>query len=399
MNLWKSMNGMIRVRLTSGDPAGALVAVNHAGITVHDAVRDEEDITVEFSIRRQDVKPIRKLTYRKGYGLKIIGYSGLHWTARRLLKRPVLLIGLTLLCALALYIQTRVLFVQIEGNETVPTRLILEKCEESGIRFGASRRLVRSEKVKNALLEAIPELQWAGVNTAGCVATITVKERTATQAEPQAGGVCSIVALCDGVITQCTVLRGSAVCRVGQAVRAGELLVSGYTDCGISIQAARAEAEIFAQTQRNITVVTPAEWVLEGQEKVTQKKYAIIIGKKRINFYKGSGISGASCDKMYTEYYITLPGGFQLPVAIVTEVWTDAEESEYRRTQEEAESMLTDFSQRYLLSRMVAGSILNSRIQFTDDNGLICLQGNYACTEMIAQVRNEEIIKPYGNDH
>ena len=57
---------------------------------------------------------------------------------------------------------------------------------------------------------------------------------------------------------------------------------------------------------------------MEGQS----KKYAVIIGKKRINFYKGSGISDTSCDKMYLENYVTLPGGFILPIAIATEVWT-----------------------------------------------------------------------------
>ena len=39
--------------------------------------------------------------------------------------------------------------------------------------------MIRSEKVKNSLLQRIPQLQWAGINTDGCVAVISVREKTA----------------------------------------------------------------------------------------------------------------------------------------------------------------------------------------------------------------------------
>ena len=92
-----------------------------------------------------------------------------------MLFRPVLLAGLGILFLLAMYLPSRVLFIRVEGNMQIPDRQILAAAEECGIRFGASRREVRSEKVKNALLSSVPQLQWAGVNTAGCVATISVR--------------------------------------------------------------------------------------------------------------------------------------------------------------------------------------------------------------------------------
>lgn len=39
--------------------------------------------------------------------------------------------------------------------------------------------------MKNALLSAIPELQWAGVNTYGCRAVISVRERTLPERKPE----------------------------------------------------------------------------------------------------------------------------------------------------------------------------------------------------------------------
>ena len=396
MDIWRSFGGMMETELVSADPAAALYAVNEAGITIYDAVQMHDEITTRFRIRRQDYKKLQTLSARRGYSLRIVGRKGLFWTGKTALKRPVLLLGVLILLALALYLPSRVYFFKVEGNVTIPTRLILEKCTQCGISFGASRSEVRSEKMKNALLEAIPELQWAGINTSGCTATISVRERTVTQVVEEATGVCSIVALRDAVITECTVTKGNALCKVGQAVKAGQVLVSGYTDCGIAIRATRAQAEIYGQTDRDLEAVTPSQWQERGTKTVVEKKYSIIIGKNRINFYKGSGISDASCDKMYEEYYVTLPGGFQLPVCLVTETWTYYESMDTELAEEAAAECLSAFARRYVPQQMIAGQILAQQETVTAADGIFCLLGDYSCLEIIGQVQKEEIIKPNG---
>ena len=396
MDIWRSLGGMIEAELVCADPAEALCAVNASGITIFDAVQAEDKITTRFRICRQDYKRLVSLSARKGYALRIVSHKGLFWTGKAVLKRPVLLLGTFFLLVLALYLPSRVYFFRVEGNVTIPTQLILEKCAQCGISFGASRREVRSEKMKNALLEAIPELQWAGINTSGCVATISVRERTVTEAKEESTGVSSIIAVRDGIITECTVTKGSALCKVGQAVKAGQVLVSGYTDCGIAIRATQAQAEIYGQTNRNLTVLTPSQWLERESKTVTEKKYTLVIGKNRINFYFGSGISDTTCDKMYEEYYVTLPGGFQLPVCLITETWTYYESTETEQTQNTAEDFLSSFAKRYVTQQMIAGRILLQRETVTAGEGVFCLQGDYSCLEMIGQVQKEEIIKPNG---
>jgi sporulation protein YqfD len=307
------------------------------------------------------------------------------------LSRPVLLLGLLVFIIVTMYLPSRVLFFEVEGNVTVPTKLILEKCQQCGISFGVSRSEVRSEKMKNALLDAIPQLQWAGINTSGCTAVISVRERSEAIVTEEEHTVSSIVASRDGIITQCTATRGNLLCKPGQAVMAGAVLISGYTDCGICIRANSAEGEVFAKTERNLSVISPSIWTQKKEKTVTAKKFAVIIGKKRINFYKDSGILDTSCDKMYSESYVTLPGGFRVPVILVTEVYT------YRQsvqTQIE-EPTLSKFAQNYLQQQMVSGTILsmNETVQLMES--AYYLKGKYICTEMIGRIRNEEIIKPY----
>ena len=79
-----------------------------------------------------------------------------------------------------------------ERVDVAAARKILERAEYCGVHFGAKAGSVRSEQVKNRLLFEIPELRWAGVNTTGCTAVITVAERQSGEvpAEDLPGDLC-----------------------------------------------------------------------------------------------------------------------------------------------------------------------------------------------------------------
>lgn len=253
--------------------------------------------------------------------------------------------------------------------------------------------------MKNALLSAVPELEWAGVNTRGFVAVISVRERSPEEPPEPAGDAGGIVAAMDGVVRSCTVLSGNPLCRPGQAVRRGELLVSGYTDYGICIRATPAKAEIYGDTLRSFTAFTPGKRENRGVETRRETKYSLVIGKKRINFYKGSGISHGSCVKMSSEKKWTLPGGFTLPVSLVTEEWVWYETETQPVPEAEAEALLTDFARSQLNQAMVAGQILRQGCAVVPDGDRYCLTGQFACLEIIGRPTGWGILEQHGKNH
>ena len=388
MRWYPSMAGRIRVRYTSADTGTVLAVLEKKGIGIYDVCAVDE-LTVVFTVSGSDLKLLKNLADRRGEQVVVEARMGLYWILRSALGRKLLLSGIMALLMLGTLLPGRILFISVEGNERIPARQILEAAETAGLKFGTVRRSIRSEQIKNRLLDVLPELKWAGVNTYGSRAVITVRERDDAH-EPQISApVRHIVAERDGIIVSCTVTDGCGVCAVGQAVKAGDILISGYTDCGITIRAEAASGRVLAETNRNLTVVTPDQCLRRAGVTERNVHFSLIIGKKRINFYKGSGISGGTCVKMSIEYVLTLPGGFTLPVSLVKETILVADP--VASAVSDGEVLLKSFASGYLEEQMTSGTVVQKKEALSESPGLWILEGQYACIEEIGVTQDEKI--------
>ena len=102
---------------------------------------------------------------------------------------------------------------------------------------------------------------------------------------------------------------------------------------------------------------------------------------------------------MYEEYYITLPGGFQLPLALAVERYRVRDPLDSQADSDSVRSRLRSFGASYLKEQMVAGSILEENLNFREENGWLYLAGEYVCTEMIGKMQRLEIGETNGEDN
>lgn len=385
--------GNIIAEITSADISSLLNTFTASGIQLRN-IEYCNVLTVRITVSRKDYQQLVMLSEKQGAVVKKRGTHGLYPVTNRFLKRPILVLFVLFIFLLSCYVPSRIFFLRVEGNSQVPERYIIEVAAECGIDFGAKRRLVRSEMMKNRLLEKIPQLQWAGINTSGCTAVISVREKTRNESQDETKHqVSSIVASRDGIIQSCIVQQGNALCKVGQAVKAGQVLVSGYLDCGIVIKATQADAEIKALTFRDLKVVAPSPTAIKGIKQETKTKYGLRIGKKLIKFYKDSGNLDTTCGKIYSEEYVHLPGGFRLPIAVVKETEVNYNEGGEELVISDTGEWIKDFANNYLKNTMVSGEIVSADAEVTPDAGAFCLRGRYACKEMIGQIKQEDFIQ------
>ena len=378
------------VELLTPDLAQVLALASKRNMDLYE-LEQQDGIVHRMKIRPGDLGTLGEICRKTGSNYRLLRQASHLRILKNACDRPVLILGILFLVVLTWLLPRRVLFLQVECNGKIPISRILEAAEKSGLSFGVSTREVRSERVKNSLLELLPQLQWAGVNLRGAVAVIQVRERESSSSPEEETGVGHIVAARDGVITQCTAYRGNLLCSPGQAVTEGQLLISGFTDTGLVIRAEQAGGEVFALTKRNLELILPREMEGKCPEREEYHRISLRIGKKRINLWKNSGISSTICDRMYKEYYVTLPGGFTLPGALVVETFQPFSVSPAQIPEEIAGMLLEEFAEGYLRQLMNAGTIQDSSLRLRFSDQAAYLAGEYHCMEMIGKMQRLEI--------
>ena len=353
--LWLWLAGNYHIRLTGPEPERSIRNLSRQ-IRLEQVVPDSE-LCVTFLISRMDLSRLKKALSRTGDRIEILEAKGLPEHLRVWKQYPVFACVAVMLLAMTILLPERILFLKVEGNERVPDALILERAADCGLSFWTDREDLRSEQIKNRLLSALPELSWVGVNTSGSCAVISVRERQQEQeTEPELPG--NIVAVTDALVTDITAASGQAMCAPGDAVKEGQVLISGYTDLGLCTHVEQARGEVYGMTQRQNTAVIPVKSWIRMSEGTSIKKYSLIFGKKRINFYSDSGILYIGCGKMTQIRYLCLPGGWRLPVALVTECYEPAQWTETGRWETSGRDILLEQSLVQLKAKMRAGEIL-----------------------------------------
>ena len=390
MRLFHILRSIVYVRIICADPIGLVSELVNHGFDLQN-VSVEDDLTIVVIIAHKDEKRLGTFLAYKGISFSVYKRKGIAYSALKILKRPILLFGLMLFTIITLLLPNRILFICVEGNEKVSTEQILSSAEQAGIHFGASRKNIRSEKIKNHLLEIIPQLQWVGVNTHGCVALITVKEEVLPETDAATKGIYSIVASRDCVIRQMTVHKGNPICTVGQPVRKGQVIVSGYTDCGDWIRSECAEAEVFGDTLRYITAKALMTYERRVRKKNTDTKFSIVCGKKRINLFKDTGNLDTSCVKMYKQYYIVLPGSFVLPFSLLTSTEIGFESEPALSSEDIDFGWVDNAVVVYLHEQMSSGCVLSKVTKTESADDVLIYYGAFACREMVGKKRSEEI--------
>ncbi len=385
--------GMVEGELVSAEPGQALTDCTMHGISLRNPIL-AAPLTLRFTMTKAHWKKLQTLSEQRGETCTMVREWGLKVSAQRWKSRMPFWVALILISMVALYLPKRVLFLRVEGNRQVSDREVLEAADACGLHFWTKSAQIRSEELKNSLLSLIPELQWAGVNFSGSVATISVTERLDAEPIKDRQQLTNVISARDGIVVEMSILGGQAQCRLGQAVRQGELLVSGCVDHEHRIQYTQADAEIYALTQHGIETVIPEKTAEKHYTGKTEKSYSILLGRKRINLSRNSGISTGSCDKMIERITWPLPGDYTLPCNLLVETKTyyTLEPAPAPESQE----TLEDAAVRFVKQGMLAGEILSTNTRSFQVNGAYTLKMTSSCREMIAR---QQPVKLFEGDY
>lgn len=395
MKLKQYYSNSIQVRVVCADLERYVDGLLAHGISISD-IQYLDEITANMVIPSKFYDRIKNISYKYNADVRMQNNSLLSKSIDLFRARPLLILGGIVFLVLSVIISRTILFVNVVGNDSVNEARIIEQAEACGLHFGANRSKVNSERIKNVILQKIPELQWAGVNTSGCVATVYVKERSDLQNESSFNGPVSIVAAKDGIINSVTLIKGTSTCKNGQAVNKGDVLISPYVDYGNITVLSGAEGEVYADTVNEIRLLTFTDSIKRTDNSESKLRISFIFRKKLINLYNCSGILDGSCVKMYSERTIRLPGGLELPITLCLEEYTNCKTSV---TDLDQSNWPIDAAKTYLTNKMISGKIIDYQTSVSIVDRIHVYDLIFTCREMIGMTQKEEIFIFNGKDN
>lgn len=375
--------GTSELRLTGACPEDALTRLSEQRIAFRPLARGD-DFTYLIRVLRRDEARAEACIRRALCDVETVRRAGLAQVLRGVRCRVYLTVCSALLLAALCILPQFIWTLEVQGCETLHPQQVLRALESIGVSFGTWGPGVDIQAVKNHMLALLPELEWIAVNRSGGRAIVLVHERIQKPAVSARREAVNIVAARTGIVTRMEVYNGDALIEPGQTVLRGEVLVTGCLARTNGIHFTHAMAEIYARTWHEVTAVTPASVQQKRYTGQSITRYAIILGKHRINFYTNSGISGATCDKMTQTIPLTLPGGVTLPLALVEVTCRAYETTACSVPASDARDTLDSAATRCVSAQLVGGSITAYRSEFHRDGALCRLTAVAECSEQIA---------------
>jgi len=277
--------------------------------------------------------------------------------------------------------------IDIRGAERLSRGEIMRALEDGGLDVGCFWPGLNSDEIRSRVMLKVPEIGWMTVNISGSRAPEVIQERQEKPELYDESKAADLVASKTGLVRRVSVLSGNSLVEPGQAVTAGELLATGRLMSIMgSERTVRSRGSVMADTWYEINSVCPEEMEIKESSGFTRHRFALIFGKRRINFYISSGKAIDECDKIIDEYTLGLDGHFVLPLRIVHERIVSYDHSPAQGYDSEAMAMQL----RHLLDSQVKGQILQSALTQSSADGLYMLTLRAHCVENIAETRELE---------
>ena len=379
----RGIYGRVKIKAFGAYPEGFVNCLSAEGIELWQLEKTDTN-TVSFEAAESRLNELEALSKKCGMELEIIKYRD---RGRKLLRRRAVLLPLLLLFAAGLFLSGLFVWqIDIYGAHSLSRGELLHSLEDSGLYVGRFWPGLKADDIRSALMLENEDIAWMTVNISGSRAVVLINERLEKPEIYDETRAADLVASKTGLIRRVSVLQGDAAVQPGQAVTEGETLAKGSLMSIMgNIRTVRSKGTVMADTWYEIDAVCPEQMDIKSDNGLARHRFALVLGKRRINFYISSGKAIDECDKIIDEYTLGVDGFFALPIKLVHERLVSYDT--VLSPGYDSEAMAAGLSR--LLQAQVQGQILQSAYTESRADGLYVLTLRAHCIENIA--RTQEI--------
>lgn len=392
LSLLKYLGGYLEVVLSGYAPERFLNLCGNHNILIWN-LRKEEDV-YRFFISVRAFRRIRPLASKTGCRIRILRKIGFPFWMNRYRKRKCFLIGVVLAVCLVWFLSRFLWNVEVDGNSSVTTETVLTYLSEKDCGYGDRIRTIDCEQLERDLRAQFPEIIWASVQIYGTKMTVLIKENLVQQEamEKLPYEASDLVAEEDATVESIITRNGTPLVKDGDAVKAGDILVSGRIDLTndsgeqYAYEYCNADADIYLLTEylyQDKFSLAHEEKRMTGAEK---KRYAVDFFGKVITL-PALG-SGFTCADKTTDYkQLRLHGDFYLPLGIYCSTLKEYRMEQEIYTKEQAEAVATEKFNIYL------SHLEEKNIQILEKNVIIDMDDKNCIMEGSVKVRKKAALR------
>lgn len=226
MYLWKFTRGYVKIRMNCTRPERMVNILLAEGVSVHNIERTGLH-EIGAVVKLKDYQLLCSIANAHGCDVSMIEQRGLPVYLRMARSRPllalVLLAGLIALPLLA----GRIWVIDVTGCDKVDESAIVALLRENGVGIGTNTSAVNRTDLARRVLDSDDYISFADIRLNGVVLTVSVHEVNELMPAGQDVAPSSIYSDKDCIILSIIAEHGRAAVRTGQAVKRGELLISG----------------------------------------------------------------------------------------------------------------------------------------------------------------------------
>ena len=302
-------------------------------------LKRNSNISLMLNVRINEFKEVCKIAKKTGCKIKIKNKKGMPFLLHRYKKRKIFLI-LLLFVLIIIGLSSNFVWnvdISIEDNQELAN--IRENIESAGLKTGVLKSKIDTKEIINKIRLEREDVAWIGIELKGTNAIVKVVKADEKPEIVDESEYCNIVADKTGIITKISAQEGTANVKVGDTVKAGDVLINGWMEGKFTgVRYVHSKGEIEAKvwyTKSKKIPYTLTEIQNTGNE---ENKYRIKFGNFEINFPKKYS-KFEIYDTIETESKIKLFSDFYLPMSIVKTTYKEQEEIQKNYTVEEAKNV------------------------------------------------------------
>lgn len=391
-NVVNLLRGSVRLEVTGAFPERFLNLCAQRG-TAFWAVDWPDSHTLRLTVAWQDREGLEELGERTGCTVAEAERRGMPPFLLRFKRRYALLAGLALALLAVCFLGRFVMVVDVEGNEQVPTAVILTELRRLGLYPGVYGPSLNVKDISNEALLQLDDLSWMAVNLHGIRAQVVVREKTPKPELLDETILGDIVSEAAGIVTRVEAWAGDPAVEVGDTVLPGEVLIRGsiqmdppqYSEREPLWMSVRAMGRVEGRTWRTLTAAIPLTAEVKTAAGDEKRGWWLTILGQRVNFYQNSGIPFERYDRISRTWEVKLPGG-ALPLVLGRETWRSYETAEAAIDPAAARAMLEE----QLLSRLEGllgdtGREVSHSFSAVEEDGLLKVTLTAECEEELGR--------------